>query len=149
MPYSFMGITAAAVGMAYPAARALGGAVRATVQWEDAQANVAKTTNASKSEMEGLSKSIRGMAKEMPESQSEIANTMAMAAQLGVKNLKGFTKVATQLGVATNMTAEDAATNMARFANATGKPDSDFRKLGSTVVQLGNNYCPPTKQFVG
>ena len=149
MRNSFMGLTAAAVGMAYPVARALGGAVKATVDWEDAQSNVAKTTNASKSEMEGLSKSIRGMAKEMPESQSEIANTMAMAAQLGVKNLKGFTKVATQMSVATNMTAEEASTNMARFANATGKPDSDFRKLGSTVVQLGNNYCPPTKQFVG
>ena len=149
MRNSFMGLTAAAVGMAYPVARALGGAVKATVDWEDAQSNVAKTTNASKSEMEGLSKSIRGMAKEMPESQSEIANTMAMAAQLGVKNLKGFTKVATQMSVATDMTAEEAATSMARFANATGKPESDFRKLGSTVVQLGNNYCPPTKQFVG
>src|SRR5699024_11710937 len=67
MRNSFMGLTAAAVGMAYPVARALGGAVKATVDWEDAQANVAKTTNASKSEMEGLSKSIRGMAKEMPE----------------------------------------------------------------------------------
>lgn len=141
MRNSFMGLTAAAVGMAYPVARALGGAVKATVDWEDAQSNVAKTTNASKSEMEGLSKSIRGMAKEMPESQSEIANTMAMAAQLGVKNLKGFTKVATQMSVATDMSAEEAATNMARFANATGKPDSDFRKLGSTVVQLGNNMA--------
>ena len=142
MRNSFMGLTAAAVGMAYPVARALGGAVKATVDWEDAQANVAKTTNASKSEMEGLSKSIRGMAKEMPESQSEIANTMAMAAQLGVKNLKGFTKVATQMSVATDMTAEEASTNMARFANATGKPDSDFRRLGSTVVQLGKYCCP-------
>ena len=108
-----------------------------------------RSTNASKSEMEGLSKSIRGMAKEMPESQSEIANTMAMAAQLGVKNLKGFTKVATQMSVATDMTAEEAATNMARFANATGKPDSDFKKLGSTVVQLGRHSCPPIKRLVG
>ena len=148
MRNSFMGLTAAAVGMAYPVARALGGAVKATVDWEDAQSNVAKTTNASKSEMEGLSKSIRGMAKEMPESQSEIANTMAMAAQLGVKNLKGFTKVATQMSVATDMTAEEASTNMARFANATGKPDSDFRKLGSTVVQLGNNMAAQESQIM-
>ena len=74
---------------------------------------------------------------------------MAMAAQLGVKNLKGFTKVATQMSVATDMSAEEAATNMARFANATGKPDSDFRKLGSTVVQLGKECCPPSKQLVG
>lgn len=148
MRNSFMGLTAAAVGMAFPVARALGGAVRATVQWEDAQSNVAKTTNASKSEMEGLSKSIRGMAKEMPESQSEIANTMAMAAQLGVKNLKGFTKVATQMSVATDMTAEEASTNMARFANATGKPESDFRRLGSTVVQLGNNMAAQESEIM-
>lgn len=142
MRNSFMGLTAAAVGMAYPVTRAIGGAIKATVDWEDAQANVAKTTNASKAEMKDLSSSIMDMAKEMPESQSEIANTMAMAAQLGVKNLKGFTKVATQMGVATDMTAEDAATSMARFANATGKPDSDFKKLGSTVVQLGKVCCP-------
>ena len=149
MRNSFMGLTAAAVGMAYPVVRAIGGAVKATVDWEDAQANVAKTTNASKAEMKDLSSSIMDMAKEMPESQSEIANTMAMAAQLGVKNLKGFTKVATQMSVATDMTAEEASTNMARFANATGKPDSDFRKLGSTVVQLGKYCCPPSKQLVG
>ena len=149
MRNSFMGLPAAAVGMAYPVARALGGAVKATVDWEDAQANVAKTTNASKAEMADYSKSIRNMAKEMPESQSEIANTMAMAAQLGVKNLKGFTRVATQMSVATDMSAEEAATNMARFANATGKPDSDFKKLGSTVVQLGKVCCPPSKQLVG
>lgn len=146
---SLMGLTAAATGVAYPIARAFGGAIKATVQWEDAQANVAKTTNASKAEMQDYSKSIRNMAKEMPESQAEIANTMAMAAQLGVKNLKGFTKVATQMSVATDMTAEDAATSMARFANATGKPNSDFKKLGSTVVQLGKILLPPyTEMYI-
>lgn len=145
---SFMGMTAVATGAVYPIARALGGAVKATINWEDAQANVAKTTNASKAEMADYSKSIRDMAKEMPESQSDIANTMAMAAQLGVKNLKGFTRVATQMSVATDMTAEEAATNMARFANATGKPDSDFKKLGSTVVQLGNNMAAQESEIM-
>lgn len=142
---SLMGLTAAAVGVAYPMARAMGGAVRATVQWEDALSNVAKTTNASQKEMNGYSDSIRQMAKQMPESQSEIANTMALAAQLGIEggeDLKKFTKIATQMGVATDMSAEQASEAMAKFANATGKPDSDFRKLGSTVVQLGKYYCP-------
>lgn len=141
---SLMGLTAAAVGVAYPMARAMGGAVRATVQWEDALSNVAKTTNASQKEMNGYSDSIRQMAKQMPESQSEIANTMALAAQLGIeggKNLKDFTKIATQMGVATDMSAEQASEAMAKFANATGKPDSDYRRLGSTVVQLGNNMA--------
>lgn len=141
---SLMGLTAAAVGVAYPMARAMGGAVRATVEWEDALSNVAKTTNASQKEMNGYSDSIRQMAKQMPESQSEIANTMALAAQLGIeggKDLKDFTKIATQMGVATDMSAEQASEAMAKFANATGKPDSDYRRLGSTVVQLGNNMA--------
>ena len=141
---SLMGLTAAAVGVAYPMARAMGGAVRATVQWEDALSNVAKTTNASQKEMNGYSDSIRQMAKQMPESQSEIANTMALAAQLGIeggKNLKDFTKIATQMGVATDMSAEQASEAMAKFANATGKPNSDYKRLGSTVVQLGNNMA--------
>lgn len=139
---SFLGLTAAATGMAFPVAMAIGGAVRATVQWDDALSNVEKTTGASKSKMQEYAKDIRGMAKQMPETQSEIANTMALAAQLGVKNLKGFTKVATQMGVATNLTSEQAAEGMAKFANATGKPQSNFEKLGSTIVQLGNDCCP-------
>lgn len=138
---SFMGLTAAAVGMAFPVAAAIGGAVKATIQWEDAVANVKKTTNASESQMKQYSRSIDEMAKKMPQSHTEIANTMALAAQLGVKNLKGFTKVATEMGVATNLTSEQAAEGMAKFANATGKPNSEFEKLGSTIVQLGNNMA--------
>ena len=53
------------------------------------------------------------------------------------------------MSVATDMTAEDAATSMARFANATGKPNSDFKKLGSTVVQLGKILLPPyTEMYI-
>lgn len=123
-----------------PVSLAIGGAIKATVGWEDALSNVAKTTNAGSGQMKKYGASIRDMAREMPESQSTLANTMAVAAQLGIKggkDLEKFTKVATQMGVATDMSAEEASNAMAKFANATGKPDSDFNKLGSTVVQLG------------
>ena len=127
-----------------PVSLAIGGAIKATVGWEDALSNVAKTTNANEGQMKKYGDSIRNMARSMPESQETLANTMAVAAQLGItggKNLEKFTKVATQMGVATDMSAEEASNAMAKFANATGKPDSDFNKLGSTVVQLGNNMA--------
>lgn len=127
-----------------PVSLAIGGAIKATVGWEDALSNVAKTTNASEGQLKKYGDSIRGMARTMPESQETLANTMAVAAQLGIsggKNLEKFTKVATQMGVATDMSAEEASNAMAKFANATGKPKSDFNKLGSTVVQLGNNMA--------
>lgn len=151
MRNSFMGLTAAAVGMAYPVARALGGAVKATIDWEDAQANVQKTTNASQAEMKQLSSSIMGLSKVMPESQQEIGNTMAMAAQLGIsgtKNLTEFTKIATQMGVATDMSSEEAATAMARMANVTGMPTSKMKNLGSTVVNLGNNMAAQESEIM-
>ena len=133
-----------AASVSLPVSLALGGAIKSTVEWEDALSNVAKTTNASEGQMAKYGDSIRNMARSMPESQSTLANTMATAAQLGIsggKNLERFTKVATQMGVATDMTAEEASQAMAKFANATGKPKSDFNKLGSTVVQLGNNMA--------
>ena len=133
-----------AASVSLPVSLALGGAIKSTVEWEDALSNVAKTTNASEGQMAKYGDSIRNMARSMPESQSTLANTMATAAQLGIsggKNLERFTKVATQMGVATDMSAEESSQAMAKFANATGKPKSDFNKLGSTVVQLGNNMA--------
>src|SRR5699024_574928 len=63
MRNSFMGLTAAAVGMAYPVARALGGAVKATVDWEDSIANVQKTINPATDNIDELKGSIMAMSK--------------------------------------------------------------------------------------
>ncbi len=148
---SLMGVGAAATAMSYPIARALGGAVKATISYDDALANVKKTIDPTKENINELDRSIKNMATTMPQSHEEIANTMSMAAQLGVhgtKNLKDFTKVATEMGVATDMSSTEAATALQRFANATGQPDSNFRKLGSTVVNLGNNTAATESQIM-
>ena len=152
---SLMSIGAVSTTMAYPMARAIGGSVRATVQWEEAFAQVRKTVNgATEKEFKQLDDSIMKMSKQIPETATNIAETMGLAAQLGIKgtkNLEGFTKVATQMGVATNMSIEDASTAMARFANVTGMKQStkNFEKLGSTIVNLGKCYCPLSKRLVG
>ena len=89
------------------------------------------------------------MAKVMPQSQAEIGNTMSMAAQLGIKgtkNLKNFTEIATQMGVATDMSAEEAAKAMSRIANITGMPTDKMKNLGSTIVNLGKDCCPSAQK---
>lgn len=123
---------------------AMGGAAfKAAVDFEDAFAGVRKTVDASEAEFQVLSDGIREMAKEMPAAATEIAGVAEAAGQLGIKkeNILGFTKTMTDLGVATNMTSEEAATALARLANITKMDQGNFDKLGSSIVALGNNFA--------
>lgn len=51
------------------------------------------------------------------------------------------------LGESTSMSAETAATELARFANITGMSQDKFSNLGSALVDLGKSYCPVVKKL--
>lgn len=120
------------------------------ISFESAFTGVTKTVDATSEELSKLRKGIRGMAKEMPESVEEISGVAEAAGQLGIKtkSVAGFTKTMVMLGDATNLSSEEAATSMARFANVTGMSQKNFDKLGSTVVALGNNMATTEKEIV-
>ncbi|MEG0661625.1 MAG: phage tail tape measure protein, partial [Anaerorhabdus sp.] len=113
------------------------------VGFESAFAGVKKTVNASAQELEGFRKEILNLSTDIPQTANEIANIAEAAGQLGIKNdaLMGFTRTMADLGVATNMGATEAATTLARFANITQMSQKDFGRLGSTIVELGNNLA--------
>lgn len=118
-------------------------AVNAGMSFESAFAGVKKTVDATTEQLAGLKQGIRDMAKELPTSANEIAGVAEAAGQLGIEtdNILGFTKTMTMLGDATNLTAEQAATTLARFANITGMSQDNFDRLGSSIVALGNNFA--------
>lgn len=122
----------------------LGGYVVQTgIQFESAFAGVQKTVDATDDELAGFRQGIRDMAKEIPQTAAEISSVAEAAGQLGIKNeyLLSFSRTMSDLGVATNMSATEAATALARLANITQMPQENFGRLGSTIVALGNNLA--------
>lgn len=147
---SFKKVGAVVTGAGVAIAAGLGGAVKVASDYQSAFAGVRKTTDATEKEFAVLSQGIRNMAKEMPASANEIANVAEVAGQLGIKkgDMLEFTKTMVNLGVATNMSSEEAATSLARLANITQMPMDKIENLGSTVVALGNNLATTEGEIV-
>lgn len=59
-----------------------------------------------------------------------------------------FATVMADLGVATNLTSEEAATMLARFANVTGMAPELYENLGSVIVDLGNSFATTESEIV-
>jgi TP901 family phage tail tape measure protein len=118
-------------------------ALQEAIKFETAFAGVEKTVNGTKEQLAGLREGIINMARELPSSREEIAEVAAAAGQLGIKtgDILEFTKVMINLGETTNLTSADAASQLARFANITGMSADNFTRLGSTLVDLGNNMA--------
>ena len=122
---------------------------KTAIDFESAFAGVRKTVNASESDLKKLETGIREMAKEMPTAATEIAGVAEAAGQLGIKtpDILDFTKTMVMMGDSTNLSAEEAATTLARFANITRMSTKDFDKLGSTIVALGNNTATTEQEI--
>ncbi|NSS36088.1 phage tail tape measure protein [Enterococcus faecalis] len=137
-------------GITLPIAGAVGAVTTAAVKWESSFTGVKKTND----EMvdsngkviysyDDLEKGLRDLAKELPTSHEEIAKVAEAAGQLGIKTDKvvGFTKTMIDMSESTNMSADTAATSLARFANITQMSQDKFSNLGSAIVDLGNNLA--------
>lgn len=125
-------------------------ATKTGVDFESAFAGVRKTTEATEEEYEELRKGILQMSKELPATAVEIANVAEVAGQLGIKkeSLLDFTRTMIDLGESTNLSAEEAASALAKFANITNMNVEDYSRLGSVIVALGNNFATTEADIV-
>ena len=76
---------------------------------------------------------------------------MATGGQLGIANehLTEFTRVMIDLGNSCeDLNADEAATSIAKFANVMGTNQSLFQNIGSTIVDLGNNFATTEKPIM-
>lgn len=119
------------------------GLVSASKEFETAFTGVEKTVDGTASQIANLRRGILDLAETIPASTTEISAVAEAAGQLGIEtdNVLEFTKTMINMGNATNLSADEAATTLARFANVTKMSQSDFGKLGSVIVALGNNFA--------
>lgn len=132
------------------AAAMLVGSGKAAIDFESAWAGVMKTVDGTPEQMDTIRQSILDMSGELPASAEEIAQVAENAGQLGIQtdNVLSFTQTMIDMGEATNMSADTASTSLARFANITQMSQGDFSRLGSTIVNLGNNMATTEGEIV-
>lgn len=140
-------------GMLVAGAAIAGGlalASRAAITWESDWAGVTKVLDATPEELERLESSLRDLALQIPLTHTELAAIAASAGQLGVEsqNILQFTETVAAMGVATNMTVEEAAMSMARFSSIMGTPQEDVDQLGAAIVALGNNSAATESEIM-
>lgn len=130
------------LGVGAAAATGLGLAAKASMDWESSWAGVLKTVDGTPQQLKAVEDGLRGLAKELPASHQEIAAVAEAAGQLGVQtdSVVEFTRTMINLGETTNLSAEEAATSLARFSNVMGTSQNDVDRLGAVLVGLGNNF---------
>lgn len=122
--------------------------VSAASEFETAMAGVQRTVGGDQDFIAGLGESFKQLSTQMPITASELAEIATTAGQLGIAqaDVESFTTVMAQLATTTDLTADDAATMLAQFANITGL--TDYERLGSTVAALGDSTATTASKVV-
>ena len=138
-------------GLTAPLVASVGLITKAAIDYESAFAGVKKTVDETATvSYQKLSDGIRQMAKELPASAVEIANVAEVAGQLGIKteDILSFSRTMIDMGESTNLSAEEAATAIAKIANIMGLTSDEYSRFGAAVVDLGNNFATTEKDIV-
>lgn len=122
----------------------------AATEFESAVTGIYKTVDGTPEQLQGLSDAVRDMALSMPTDTTTIAGVMESAGQLGIAtdNVEGFAKTMIDLGNSTNLSADQAASSLAKFANVTGMSVDSYDNLGAAIVDLGNNFATTESDIV-
>lgn len=128
----------------------LGFGVKTAVEFESTFAGVRKTVDATEEEFAKLADNFRKLALQTPITTTQLNKIGELAGQLGVRgvdNLTKFTKTIADISVTTNLVEEEAATAFARIANIMQEPIDNVDRMGSVVVDLGNNFATTEREI--
>lgn len=141
--------TAALNKLSLAVAAVVGLTAKASIEFESSFAGVRKTVDATEEEFDQLADAARRMALTKPIDVNDVNRIMELGGQLGIArdSLESFADVVSDLDVATDLGVEEAATDLAQFANSTQMAQADFDRFGATLVALGNNSAATESQI--
>lgn len=125
-------------------------AIKAASDWESSFADVRKTVDGTDDELAAIEEGLRSMSAVMPTSANELAEIAANAGQLGIETpaVLNFTETMAKLAETTDMTADSASTAFAQFANVMGTTSDEYERIGSVIVELGNNMATTESEIM-
>lgn len=120
------------------------------INFEKALIGVGKTTGIAGDELRRLGQDITSLSLRIPESQQNLLGIAQAAGQLGVtgsENILNFAETIAKLGVASDLSGEEAATALTRILNVTGTSVDKIDELASVIVALGNNFAATEREI--
>ena len=119
----------------------LGLSAKTAIDFEDAFVGVCKTVEGTDEELEQIRKDIMKLSNQIPIATTELFELAEEAGQLGIKteDITSFTETMAKLGTATNLSATEAGEAIATFVNVMGTLPENYERIGSVIVELGNN----------
>lgn len=124
--------------------------IKDAIEFESAITGVYKTVDGTPEQLEAIADQTKALSLVIPSTTTEIAAVAEAAGQLGIatEDVMGFTEVMINLGESTNLSSDEAASSLAKFANITKMSAAYYENLGSTVVALGNNFATTEADIV-
>lgn len=131
-----------AMGAGYALARSLSAPINAAVAYESTLADVAKVVSFDTPQaFAQMGKDIRELSLRIPMAADGLGQIVAAAGQSGIANneLLRFTELAAKVGVAWDISADQAGEALAKLKTALGRSIDDTALLADSINHLGNN----------
>lgn len=130
---------------------AIAAPIRQAIEFESAMAEVGKTVEFSAgNSLPKLGEELKQLSLQIPLSANELATITAAGGQLGVadKDLIGFTTTVAKMGVAFDMSAEQAGDAMAKLSNVMQVPIAEMDRIGDMINTISNNSPAKAREIV-
>jgi TP901 family phage tail tape measure protein len=113
---------------------------KAAMDFESGFSNIKKTVNATDAEFKQLSDDLRHLGTVMPTTTTELLTIATIGGQMGIaaNQIKGFTETVVKATVATDLSADSAATFLGTFANVMQEGPESYKGYISALAQLAD-----------